>query len=165
MALIIAATLSATSVFAASGLERLIAMPQVKAAADNKAVNGKFTDFTGSWVGTCTNGDSNTLTIKNTQDSITMDGENKVIGKLESTSETTAKYSHLTQTLFHWNADGSQLILNIGVEDQSFDDEIRDNYFFVGKSILSLSNGQLIMDSTYQSLVDRTNIVCTYKKQ
>lgn len=156
--------LASATALASSGFEKLLA-PQAKPAdQETKTTNSHFTDFSGNWIGTCSDGATPTLQITNTHDLITIDGENKVIGKLETSSETTSKYTHLTQTLLHWNADGSQLILNLAVEDQSFSDEVRDNDFFVGKSTFTLTNGQLVVDSTYQSLVNKLNIVCTYKK-
>ncbi|STX29936.1 Uncharacterised protein [Legionella beliardensis] len=82
--------------------------PSVTAQKNN--IKQKYTDFSGTWSGSCSADDEiTTLVISNDDKSIELDGQSYGIGQMISESSSDKSFSSNTQLLLTWNAAGTVL--------------------------------------------------------
>ena len=144
------------------------------ASANLMAANAKYTDFSGTWSGSCGDSDNLILTIRNSARSITI-SENggsetfKIDGSLQTVNSNTADSTEITHSVTTWNDDSS--VLNMKIVDIDKDKNFSDLSTSLGQMNFSLINKtQLNMDIEVSLFINNTSmgesvkIACTFNK-
>jgi hypothetical protein len=171
----ITGSLIANPVFASNFFQKLMPKHPTKTEGTvlkgNSALKTKdgvhnFADFSGTWVGTCTDVDgTEILTIENSEFHLTVGGKLYQIGSLNTDSSSNEEYTYFSHMLLEWNEDHSKLLINASIVNYIHSQSIKVKGFGYGNASISLNNDQLIMDYSYNSADMNDNAVCTYNKQ
>lgn len=124
-----------------------------------------FTNFSGTWVGTCTGSDEPyTLTIENSDSEFTINGKDYEIGSLETEASSSEDGTFIFHTVCKWSADSS-LLINSSYIIYDLASENREHFFGYVNGTISLKNEQLTFEVDQHSSKSNVNTVCTYQKQ
>lgn len=153
LAILLVASSFASSAFATSIINKLIAKQSSAAHSITKTLNrskqthGSYIDFTGTWVATnCGEADGISIVIENDADYIILNGDSFKIGKgLQGTYQSNEDVTEYDHTSFEWNEDGSALIWkNTDVYKNNVNNS--DMVTMISNTRLTMKNGQINMD-------------------
>ncbi len=126
----------------------------VKSATQSTNSNeNNYTDFTGTWVGTCTSDEnesgSSSITIRNDDVLIEINDQEFHLGNVKTESTSNKSHSEFSHTMINWNDDRTKLLF----EDTSIRFEHSDYPFnkpksaftSIVKGIIGLANEQLTL--------------------
>jgi hypothetical protein len=97
--------------------------PTIKTTKTNE--NGNYTDFSGTWSGTCAGGDESetgAITIKNDAINIEIDGEQFSLGTIKTESSSDKLHSDFSHTIINWNEDRTELLFEATSTDYHHSD-------------------------------------------
>ncbi|MBA3535600.1 MAG: hypothetical protein H0T84_03165, partial [Tatlockia sp.] len=84
--------------------------PTINTAKSNE--NNNYTDFSGTWTGTCTGSDeAETVIINSKETSLEIDGQEFSLGKIKTESSSSKLQSEFAHTIINWNEDRTELLL------------------------------------------------------
>ncbi len=163
LALLLITTSFASSTFASSTIinklfpKHNLATSSLKAHKNVKHATHAFTDFSGTWTGTCGDGGVTiTTTIENDSDSITFDGLGFRIGQgLESRSDSSNDFTSFDHTSLEWNADGSALTMK-SVDVFKIHSDNSTIYVDLTSFTMSKTNDQITLEGKATMLEDAT---------
>lgn len=110
------------------------------------AITGSQINFSGQWVGRCDNSPTLDLTIKHTQDQISISygfmEERYVLGEVRSATSSRLSISENSNTTVGWNTDNTALIF---IHHNLFSNENGQLNVFFSKVSMSLQEEQLVV--------------------
>lgn len=172
LALGVIASLIASPIFASNVFEKFLPMHAksnsphaLSAKTKAKKLQGSFTDFSGNWIGSCSEepGIEEQLTIENTDTDITINGDMFFIGVLETRAYSANGASFFNLAL-DWNEASTNLLIN-GTQTSYFPNYAEANNFSYFKGSMALKDDQLVFEMSLSSAKGTESGVCTYHKQ
>lgn len=128
----------------------------VKTHKTTKQGDQPYTDFTGTWVGNCGDGEDFTMNIENGYSYIVLSGEEFTIGQgLQGSYHANVEDISHDHTSFEWNADGTELIAKgVYVSKDNIDSSGIETV--VDKISMTMKKGQINLDGKFVMLQDIT---------
>lgn len=165
-------TASAYGLMPATLKDKLINDALTKKMATTHATENEMPDFTGKWLGQCTDsitgmetGSSLEITQHDKEITFIMEGESEsvMVGDLNTNVNSNKDGSNTEINYAHWNAENQALILR-SATGSTYDNH---DYSLFGNdtSSLSLDNNQLKLNTMFSIEDFNVNVDCSYSKE
>ncbi|MBA2655813.1 MAG: hypothetical protein H0U70_02375 [Tatlockia sp.] len=126
----------------------------------------KYTDFSGTWVGSCTGySGTETIVVENTDSQFTVDGNELQMGSLITESFSNPSVTHILHLLLEWNQEHSNLLITGSYVNYAYSEKAQIKSFGYANGSVSLQNEHLVIEMNSHASDESDSTVCTYNRK